>query len=348
MIQLIKLLLLPITVLYWAATKLRNVQFDLGIKPHRRFPLPVICVGNITVGGTGKTPHIEYLVRIAHKAGTETATLSRGYKRKTKGFVLHTDGMAVSQIGDEPKQIADKFPNLHVAVCEDRVQGILSLTKLFPSLGCILLDDAYQHRHVQPSMSILLTDYNRPIWNDWVFPSGMMREGYYARLRAHVVVVSKCPNDMTVKEADKCRKVLALHAWQRLFFTTVAYGAFIDLRTARSFEVLGKISVLTGIAQHEAFVHYISSRALVSSEAHFPDHHLFTDKELRRIFKKADKHGYSIVTTEKDASRIAGHHILDEFPHVPVYYLPIQVEILFGQAQVFEKLISDHILLFNK
>lgn len=342
-----KLLLLPLTIIYWLVTSFRNLLFDRGIIPSVRFPLPVICVGNITVGGTGKTPHIEYLARIAGQQGVEASVLSRGYKRKTSGFVLHSHGMPSAEIGDEPAQIASKFPDLHVAVCEDRVAGIKQLMQLFPSLGAVLLDDAFQHRYVQPSMTVLLTDINRPIWNDWVFPSGMMREGFYGRHRAHIVVVTKCPSDLTQKEADNCRRMLALKAWQRLFFSTISYGNLTDIRTGEEVEFAGKYHVLTGIAQHEAFVAHIASKAEVKSESHFPDHHLFTDKELRRIFKRSAKRGKAIVTTEKDAVRLRGRELLDDFPQVSVYYLPIKVEILFDKSAEFERIISDHIVSFK-
>lgn len=344
---MLKLLLLPITIIYWLVTSFRNLLFDWGIVPAERFPIPVICVGNITVGGTGKTPHIEYLARIVSKHGVEASVLSRGYKRKSKGFVLHAPGMTASEIGDEPAQIAEKFADVRVAVCEDRVAGIRQLIQRFPSIGTVLLDDAFQHRYVQPSLTVLLTDINRPIWNDWVFPSGMMREGFYGRHRAHIVVVSKCPSDLTQKEADKCRRMLALKAWQRLFFSSISYGNLTDIHTGEEVEFSGQFHVLTGIAQHEAFVSYIASRGEVKAESHFPDHHLFTDKELHKILKKSAKRGYSIVTTEKDAVRLRGRELLADFPQVSFYYLPIKVEMLFDKSAEFERIISDHILSFK-
>lgn len=344
---MLRLLLLPFTILYWLVTSLRNLLFDWGIIPAARFPVPVICVGNITVGGTGKTPHIEYLARIVGRLGVEASVLSRGYKRKTAGFVLHIPGMQASEIGDEPAQIAQKFPELHVAACENRSNGIKQLLLQFPSLGCVLLDDAFQHRYVQPSLTILLTDISRPIWNDWVFPSGLMREGFYGRHRAHILIVTKCPSDLTQKEADQCRRMLSLKAWQRLFFSTITYGNLTDIRTGKESLFDGQFLVLTGIAQHEAFVSYIASKATVKSESHFPDHHQFTDKELHRILKKAAKRGYSIVTTEKDAVRLKGNALLADFMHLPVYYLPIRVEMLFDKTAEFERIVEQHILSFK-
>ena len=210
----LRYILLPFSGLYWLFTYIRNLCFDNHILPQTEFPLPLISVGNITVGGTGKTPHVQYLVNLLRNKNV--ATLSRGHKRKSKGFVLANAETSVSTLGDEPFLLQQRFPDLHVAVCEQRVEGVSKLLETVGGLDAIILDDAYQHRHVKPGLQLLMVDYNRPLWNDWVFPAGMLREGTYAVARAHIVVVSKCPQNMAESETHVWRQKLRLRSNQQI------------------------------------------------------------------------------------------------------------------------------------
>lgn len=344
-----KRLLFPFSMLYWCVTAIRNLFFDWGWYTSKAFQKPVISVGNITVGGTGKTPHIELLLRIILQANAKPAVLSRGYKRASKGFVLCTEDTDVRHIGDEPMQIVTKFPDSVVAVCEKRAEGIEALEKEVPDTQCILLDDAFQHRWVTPSLSVLLVDYNRPIWNDSVFPVGMMREGFYARKRADVIIVSKCPQQLSPSQTAQYRQKLAVAESVPIFFTSIGYRSlFVDLRTGKQLDLPNtKVAVLTGIAQHVAFVEHLSQQFDVVEEYHFADHHYFSDDELSTVFAQAEKSNAVIVATEKDSARIQNRNVLNLFPNVAIYYLPIEPLFLFGEGDVFSQLILDHLHHFG-
>jgi len=348
-IVILKRLLMPFSILYWSITAVRNFLFDKGFFKSKAYHVPVISVGNITVGGTGKTPHIELLIRMLLDKNVSIAVLSRGYKRSSKGFVLYADSTSVSDIGDEPKQIAEKFPDatVAVAVCEKRTDGISALLKS-GNFKCILLDDAFQHRWVLPSLSILLVDYNRPIWRDYVFPVGMMREGFYARKRADIVIVTKCPETLTLAEAESCRLHLKLSNVAQLYFSSVCYShSFIDVRTSLPLEIdCSRALVLTGIAQHSAFVEHLTGIFSIEGEYHFADHYHFSDDELIAIFNVAEETQSCIITTEKDAARLKGRAVLAERPMVALYYLPIVPRILFDQGVAFADTIINHISTF--
>lgn len=219
--------LLPLACLYRLGVSIRNWMFDRGILHSQSFPLPVICVGNISVGGTGKTPHTEYLIRLLQNE-FQVAVLSRGYKRKSKGFVLATPETDADQIGDEPYQMAHKFPDIYVAVDRDRCHGINQLTDghTAPGIKVIVLDDAFQHRYVKAGLTILLIDYNRPIHLDRMLPAGRLREPESGKKRADIIIVSKCPAQMSEAEQQALRYDIAPLPCQQLYFTTLAYGNY--------------------------------------------------------------------------------------------------------------------------
>ena len=225
--------LYPVSWIYGTGVWLRNKLFDWGIYKERKFDIPVISVGNITVGGTGKTPHTEYLIRLLQK-DYKVAVLSRGYKRKSKGFVLARPDTSVQMIGDEPFQMKQKFPDIHMAVDRDRCHGIEQLcnSHIAPGTEVIILDDAFQHRYVKPGINILLVDYHRLICEDTLLPAGRMREPENGKSRAHIVIVTKCPKDITPMDLRVLSKQMELYPYQQLYFTTLAYGKLHPLFTA--------------------------------------------------------------------------------------------------------------------
>ncbi len=330
-----KYILFPFAICYWLFTFIRNKCFDWGFLTQSSFELPIISVGNITVGGTGKTPHVQYLVGLLE--GKKVASLSRGYKRKSKGFVLATPKTTVSELGDEPFLLQKRFPDLNVAVCEKRVVGVQELQKQIPNLDVILLDDAYQHRYVRPTMQILLIDYNRPLWSDCVFPVGFLREGKYAVSRADVVVVSKCPKNMSVQEADKWKHRLNLQN-SRLFFSTMEYGAIYDYwnknQVATSYFADKKICVITGIAQPGPLFAYLESLQLDFFTKVYPDHYSYSEKDTETLRQLSEQ--YAILTTEKDVYKLA-----EILPQSSLYVLPIMPRILFNQSDEFEQIIRS-------
>ncbi|MDD3567256.1 MAG: tetraacyldisaccharide 4'-kinase, partial [Bacteroidales bacterium] len=221
--QIIRIILSPLALLYGTAIYLRNFLFDVNVLKSKSFNRAVICIGNLTVGGTGKTPHTEYLINLL-KDDLNVATLSRGYKRKTKGFLMASSSSTASDIGDEPMQIRTKFSGITVAVDEQRVRGIETLLQQKPSTDVILLDDAFQHRYVRPGFSILLTDYNNLIYKDYFLPTGTLRDSFSQRKRANVVIVTKCPRDLSDGEQQKIIGKLKLQSHQQVYFTSYTYG----------------------------------------------------------------------------------------------------------------------------
>ena len=313
--------LYPVSWIYGAGVWLRNKLFDWGYFKERSFNLPVICIGNLTVGGTGKTPHTEYLIRLLQK-GYQVAVLSRGYKRKSKGFVLATDDTPMSRIGDEPFQMKQKFPKIHMAVDADRCNGIEQLCKekVTPGTDVVLLDDAFQHRHVKAGLNILLVDHNRLITEDALLPAGRMREPLSGKDRAHVVIITKCPKDMKPMEFRVLTKQMNLYAFQQLFFTTMDYGKLRPLFNGGKEYALQNIHpgvhilLVTGIASPEPLEEELST---INSHVHtltFGDHHDFTEADMHTIeeqFQQLPEGKRMIITTEKDATRMVSH------PHLP-------------------------------
>lgn len=345
--------LYPLAWLYGLCVWLRNVMFDKGILPSRTFALPVICVGNLTVGGTGKTPHTEYLIRLLMRAGLQVGVLSRGYKRKSKGFVWAGPDTPMEQVGDEPFQMKSKFPGIRLAVDADRPHGIECMTSscVQPPLEVILLDDAYQHRYVKAGLYVLLTDYQRPVYDDALLPAGRLREPLSGKKRADVVVVSKCPPDLSVSEARHIRERLRLQPRQALFFSMLHYGElrpFAELGGAsRPLDTLrGDVSVilLTGIATPGKLLADLKKYTSSIRPLCFPDHHQFTVADaqaVNRLYAEAGR-GTLIVTTEKDETRL--HRLpFSEEVKAHIYVLPIEVKFLFEGQTAFNRKILDYV-----
>ena len=345
-------LLAPLALIYRIVIGLRNKLFDWKILPSEDFDTPIISVGNLTVGGTGKTPHIEYLIKLL-KDKHEVALLSRGYKRKSRGFILATPNCSAKDIGDEPFQIKIKFPNIHVAVDADRRHGIHQLCQEEASKDTevILLDDAFQHRYVTPGINIVLTDYNRPIYEDSLMPTGMLREPISSLDRAHIIIVTKCPKDINPIDFRVVTKHLDLRPYQRLYFTTFRYGDMRAFRPPHEHKVLSTllphthILLVTGIASAKPLVEKLCEYTRNITHMEYGDHHSFTRAELRNIsetYANIEAEDKLIITTEKDAARLSTH-TLDEVLADNLYILPIEVEFLQDQKQSFDRYITDYV-----
>lgn len=337
--------LAPLAWLYAAATSVRNFMFETGILKSKSYDIPIISIGNITVGGTGKTPHTEYIIRLLQDKN-QVAVLSRGYKRKSKGFVLAETNTPMSMIGDEPYQMKKKFPNILMAVDKDRCEAIEKLTapEMKPEVDVILLDDGYQYRYVQPGMNILLTDYHRLICFDKVLPAGRLREPKRGQNRADVVIVTKCPANITPMEMHGISRSLDLESWQQIFFTTFVYGnpyRMDDNTQTITLDELAQKDILlvTGIASPEQMEYDLKKLGIKFESMHFPDHHDFTAEEKSRIKERSrDK---IILMTEKDAARIEGTFGEESSR---VYVLPVEVEFLGDKDDIdFNKIIKSYV-----
>lgn len=335
------LLLKPLSVVYGAITATRNKMFDYGVLEQRDFDIPVVVVGNIAVGGTGKTPHVEYLINLLRKK-YHIGVLSRGYNRRTKGFVHATDESTARQIGDEPYQIFRKFGNegVTVAVCEDRVRGIERMREIDPEINLLILDDAFQHRYVKPSVSVVLTEYSHPVFEDEMMPAGRLRESAGALNRADVVIVTKCPDSMKQIDYRIFTKNINLQPWQQLYFSTYTYGnlepLYPDLATIEpdldEITSHDTIVIVAGIASPKPFIKHIrQSRAKVTGLI-FSDHHNFKRSDIEAIIAKIksapDPRRAIVVTTEKDAMRLRDYPGLPNGLKKRIFYLPVAVKII--------------------
>ena len=334
-----KLLLFPISRIYGMVVAVRNKMFDSGILKQHEFDVPVITVGNIAMGGTGKTPHTEYVVDSLRDDYT-IGVLSRGYKRKTKGFVLATKRSRPEDIGDEPYQIYHKYgKEVTVAVCESRVEGIKRMLEINPRINLVVLDDAFQHRYVKPSISIVLTEYNRPVFYDDLLPYGRLREPVNALNRADVVIVTKCPDEVKPMDFRIYKEALNLYPYQKLFYSTYAYGHLVSVfpESVQYIPYLDwltpddSILVLTGVANPRPFVRHLRKFKVRVKVRRYNDHHNYTHGDMESILKKFNElpgNRKFIITTEKDAVRLSNNPY---FPHKLkscIFYLPIKVEFL--------------------
>lgn len=339
--------LLPLSWLYGVAVSLRNELFALGILKERSFSIPVISVGNITVGGSGKTPHVEYLIRLLQDY-IKVGVLSRGYKRKSYGYVLADDNSTMRDLGDEPYQIKQKFHDIYVAVDKNRCNGITRLThdKATSSVGVILLDDAFQHRYVKPGLNILLVDYHRLIIYDRLLPAGRLREPLNGKQRADIVIITKCPRDLKPMEFRILTKAMDLFPYQQLFFTTIDYGTpqalFSDKTTS-----LNKYNVLlvTGIASPEQMENDMKHKCRSLTSLAFEDHHLFNTKDEQRINNAFERlpSPKIIVTTEKDSTRLVNLNGLTTEVRDAIFVLPIKVKFMLNQGELFNNKIISYV-----
>ena len=341
--------LMPLSWLYGLGVKMRNMLFNIGILKSRAFSTPVISVGNITVGGTGKTPHVEYLINILRNH-YKVAVLSRGYKRKSKGFVLADSSSTVADIGDEPYQMKQKFPQVTVAVDKNRSHGIEQIEQGDNNIDVILLDDAFQHRYVKPGINILLVDYHRLIIYDKLLPAGRLREPLEGKDRADIVIVTKCPSDLKPMAYRVITKALNLFPYQRLFFTTISYGQLqpaLHQGTARDLHELkdDNVLLLSGIASPRQLYHDLSPYCGNIQTLNFPDHHRFTPKDVLLINEtfSAMEASKCIVTTEKDLTRLRDVEGLNDEVISHLYVLPITIQFMHEQEDMFNHYIIDYV-----
>lgn len=318
----IRKILYPLGWFYGVAVWLRNKLFDWKILSSKSYQIPVISVGNLSVGGTGKSPMVEYLIELL-QSDYRLATLSRGYKRKTKGFYRVMGNELAEETGDEPLQFKSKFPNVEVVVDEDRQHGIAEILKFDPVPEVILLDDAFQHRRVTPGYSILLTSYDALYVDDLMLPAGNLREPKWGAERADIIVVTKCPPELRLRIRESLERKLNLKPHQELFFSYIAYARyFTDGEKRLSLKQLPKdFCLVTGIAKPGPLVEYLRKRRFKFEHRSYPDHHNFSKVELETL--KREKF---ILTTEKDFMRLKPH-----FTEGKLYYLPIKQDFVRGK-----------------
>jgi len=349
--DMIKIILYPLSILYGIVVYIRNALYDYKILRSTEFDIPVISIGNITVGGTGKTPHTEYLITLLKKH-VEVVTLSRGYKRRTKGFMLVETGSDVRDVGDEPLQIKKKFSEVTVAVDENRVHGINRLLQEPVQPDVVLLDDAFQHRRVNPGINILLIDYNRPVDSDYLLPLGRLRERKYQQRRANVIIYTKCPDEITPIKRRIIMKEVNLRPYQSLYFTTMEYGDPVAVFTDGAVPIPNlhekQVSslLLSGIANPDQFRKYLSAKTNLLDELVFGDHHRYTTKDMKQIeqkFEQLKAHDPFIITTEKDAMRLLGEADLPQTIKSRLYYIPLKIKFLQSEGKSFDKKIVGYV-----
>ena len=342
--------LLPLSHLYGWVVSVRNTLFNIGVLKSRAFTIPVISVGNITVGGTGKTPHVEYLIDLLKKQFS-VAVLSRGYKRRSKGFVVAHAGTTMPEIGDEPYQMMQKHPDITIAVDKNRCHGIDTLMAQNPKLDVILLDDAFQHRYVKPGINILLVDYHRLIIYDQMLPAGRLREPLSGKDRADIVIVTKCPRDLKPMDYRVITKGMDLYPYQQLFFTTIKYGTPCPIfKSAAPAPTLADLKerhvlLLTGIASPQQMTHDLEADCKSITPLFFSDHHTFLPKDIELINSTfADLPAPKcIITTEKDATRLQLAEGLSDELRNHIYAIPINVCFMLDQTDNFNNQILNYV-----
>ena len=340
----LRLLLLPFSLIYGLIILMRNWCYDACLLKSTQFDLPVISVGNLEIGGAGKSPMTEYLIRLL-TGRYKLATLSRGYGRETKGYFEAEHASTATQIGDEPAQFKSKFPDVTVAVCEKRVIGI---ERLKQDHNVILLDDAYQHRAVRPSLSILLFDYQAITHTQWMLPAGNLREPMSGRWRADILVVTKCPDDIKDDNMKYVANKLSPLPYQTLFYSSIAYYPlqnFFDKQLTKELTLKMTVLLITGIANPYPLLKHLKNKVAQVIHHNYADHHRFSLKNITKLaedFNELQTEKKIIVTTEKDAQRLGEHELINLLQSLPVFVLPIGIKIL-NNAQNFDQLILNDV-----
>ncbi len=349
---IVKILLFPFSLLYGAVIAIRNLLYRLKLLNSIRFSIPVIGVGNLAIGGTGKTPHVEYLTQLLNHY-ISVAILSRGYKRKTKGYLEVLPSNNAEEVGDEPLQYKLKFPEVKVAVSESRVFGIPKLIGDYPDLQVILLDDAFQHREVKPALNLLLSEYARPYTRDFLLPSGRLREWPSGAARADAVIITKCPYDLTPTDAEKMTNTLRIPSDQPTFFSYYKYEKPYGMFQAdHRINIDGELDILlvTAIARTDYLMDYIADKAGYVKTLEYEDHHYYTSRDLQYIqsyYEAIPSQNKIILTTEKDAVRLFLHHEFIKTNGLPIFILPLRVDFLFDDGPRFDQYIKDFLIQFK-
>lgn len=342
--------LYPASIIYGIVTGVRNFLFDKKILKTTRFKIPVICVGNITVGGTGKTPHTEYVAELLSRS-FRVAVLSRGYKRKSSGFMVVTSSSDASMTGDEPLQIAAKLPEILVAVNEDRVDGVNKITEQQPETDVIIMDDGFQHRWLTPGFQILLSDYKKPFFSDHLMPYGSLRESAGNSKRADVIIITKAPAKIPPEKRETYIKTIIKLPHQHLFFTSLTYKNPLPVFKGRTDNLnlpqpYASMVLVTGIADPSSLVDHLRKSFAEIKHLAFPDHHKFCYKDILAMEKAFDGLKSSpkyLLTTEKDAVRLREFRNIAEKLKEAFYYIPIAICFPDGTKDEFDNLIIDYV-----
>jgi len=344
-----RILLLPFALIYWLIIAIRKWMYDKKIFHSASFGLPLVCVGNLSVGGTGKSPMVEYLVMML-KNNFKVATLSRGYKRKTKGYALADANSTALEVGDEPMQFHLKFPDIPVAVGEQRLEAIPELLHDKPETEVIILDDAFQHRAIKAGLNILLTDHDNLFTRDFYLPTGDLRDLKSNYKRAEVIVVTKCPPGITIEEKEEIIKEINPLPTQKFFFTAIEYGKPYHISTKLVTELNEKKEVLlvTGIANPRPLKYFLEKNSKAYYMMQYADHHIFTIddlKDMKKRFESIDTSNKIMLTTEKDAVRLVKFNLA--INELSLFVLPIRHSFLFGEADRFNETVTGFIQHFN-
>jgi tetraacyldisaccharide 4'-kinase len=344
MLKSFRYLLLPFSLIYGAVILLRNWMYNKNILKSSSFNFPIICVGNLAVGGTGKTPMVEYLIRLLQK-DYNTATLSRGYKRKTEGFAIAGTNTTALDIGDEPMQFHQKYPEVTVAVGEERLVAIPQLLHDKPETQVIILDDAFQHRAVRAGLNILLTEYKNLYTRDLMMPAGDLRDVRVSSKRADIIIVTKCPK-LTKEEKENLRREINASPTQQPLFTEIVYTKPYHLFTKELSNISANTDILLvcGIANPKPLKEFLTEHVHTYDMLRYPDHHIFHTNNLddiKRQFERIASTDKIVLTTEKDAVRLQKFE--EELKDFPIYVIPIEHNFLFGEGEVFDKLVVDFI-----
>ena len=350
MLRSFRYLLLPVSLVYGGVIWLRNLLYDKNIFKSAAFNFPVICIGNLAAGGTGKTPMVEYLLRLLGKK-YHTATLSRGYKRKTEGFAIANTATTALEIGDEPMQFHQKFPQVTVSVGEERLVAIPQLLHDRPDTEVIILDDALQHRAVRAGINILLTEYKNLYTRDFMLPAGDLRDVRASSKRAGIIIVTKCPGSLAETERLALIEEIGPAAGQSVYFTKIMYGTPYHLfnKAEKAISADMDVLLLCGIANPRPLKEYITAQVQTYDMLRYPDHHIFNSDDLAEIkkqFSRIKNENKIILTTEKDAVRL--HKFESELKDLPVFALPIEHHFLFNQGEIFDASIINFISGFAK
>lgn len=351
--DLLKILLLPFSLLYGCIVSVRNKMYDWGILSSTQFDIPTISVGNLSVGGTGKTPHIEYLLRLL-KPEFKMATLSRGYGRKTEGYKVVEKQSTAIDIGDEPLQFKSKFEDVEVVVDADRVHGIKTIEAEFPEVQSILLDDAFQHRAVTPGLSIVLSDFRKLYYDDYMVPTGSLREFRSGISRANIIIVTKCPTILVPLERRRIINDIKPLPHQTVYFSSIEYGEIISINTgitnpvSKTYYAENNYTILlvTGIANTEQIERYLKSHVSDVIPLTYSDHHTYTKKDVDTIQKKFNgipAKNKIIITTEKDAMRLKAPEFETILNSLPVFYMPIEMEFFEQDKKAFNEQILNYV-----
>ena len=345
----IRILLFPFSLIYGLIIWIRNKMFDNGWLSTSEFNLPLIGIGNLTAGGTGKSPMVEFILA-RFIAQFRIAVLSRGYKRKTKGYALANPQSTALEIGDEPMQFYKKFPSATIAVGEERIVAIPQLLHDVPETEVIILDDAFQHRYVTPGLNILLTDYNNLFTRDWFLPTGDLRDLKSGYKRANILMVTKCPPALTEEQREELTEELKPLPGQQMFFTSIHYGIPYHLFTKerRPLNDRTEALLISGIANPKPLKRFLADNTAAYYDMLYGDHHIFSIddlKEIRRRFENIGSPNKIIITTEKDAMRLVKFEqaLID----YPIYVLPIDMKFLFNGEKAFTELIANFITTFK-